>query len=385
MLAFLQLALQTVKRVISNRHTFLIFSFASLFYLVFYSIPYSNQAITQIHTAIVDMDQSKMSRDLTDELISTPMIFPESVTSDFSQAQADFHLAKFDVMIVIPPDFEADIRRGTPSAVSVFSNGAFPVKGRAVAAMTQLVVGQENIKEAAKRLVAEGLNPLAIKKMGMKGPSFVSQDLYNNISGYGVYLVPMVAVVIVQAVMFFGIGICLGGWAEQRHEKSFARRVFLSGKNFSAVFTGFFIIAFAWSLILEGLGLWLLGMPTMLNFPASILGIAAFSLAITAAAMALALAMGTNHYAAGMVLASAPSLFLSGLVFPFENFATWVIPFAWILPTTPACRAVLFASQEGANLLEVLPLITANLVQFAIYGLLLNWLYRRRYCNSKHI
>ena len=64
MLAFLQLALQTVKRVISNRHTFLIFSFASFFYLVFYSIPYSNQAITQIHTAIVDMDQSKMSLSL---------------------------------------------------------------------------------------------------------------------------------------------------------------------------------------------------------------------------------------------------------------------------------------------------------------------------------
>ena len=129
---------------------------------------------------------------------------------------------------------------------------------------------------------------------------------------------------------------------------------------------------------MEGLGLWLLDMPTLLNVPASLLSILSFSLAITAMAMSLALAMGTNRYAAGMVLASAPSLFLSGLVYPFENFAAWVMPFAWLMPTTPACRSILFTSQEGASLVDVLPLIGANLLQFAVYGAVLFWLYRRR-------
>lgn len=377
-MTFLQIAFETIKRVVANRNTFMIFSIASIFYLVFYSIPYSNQAITQIHCAIVDMDQSDRSRELTDKLISTPIIYPQIITGDFAKAKDGFLRSDYDVMVVIPEHFESDIGRGMPTTISVFSNGAFPVKGRAVAAISQLVVGQENVMVAAKRLVAQGLDARVVKKMTQTGPSFVSQDLYNNISGYGIYLVPMVAVVIVQAVMFFGIGISLGGWTEKRLEDDFARRIFGNSTNFFGVFTGFFLIAFCWTLLMEGLGLWILDMPTLLNVPASLLSILSFSLAITAMAMSLALAMGTNRYAAGMVLASAPSLFLSGLVYPFENFATWVMPFAWLMPTTPACRSILFTSQEGATLVDVLPLIGANLLQFAVYGAILVWLYRRR-------
>ncbi len=377
-MTFLQIAFETIKRVIANRNTFLIFSIASIFYLVFYSLPYSNQAITQIHCAIVDMDQSDRSQELTDKLISTPIIYPQIITGDFAKAKEGFLRSDYDVMVVIPENFDADVGRGMPTTVSVFSNGAFPVKGRAVTAISQLVVGQENVMVAAKRLVAQGLDARVVKKMTQTGPSFVSQDLYNNISGYGIYLVPMVAVVIVQAVMFFGIGISLGGWTEMRREEDFARRIFGNGTNFFGVFTGFFLIAFCWTLLMEGLGLWLLDMPTLLNVPASLLSIVSFSLAITAMAMSLALAMGTNRYAAGMVLASAPSLFLSGLVYPFENFAAWVMPFAWVMPTTPACRSILFTSQEGATLIDVLPLIGANLLQFALYGAVLVWLYRRR-------
>ena len=377
-MTFLQIAFETIKRVVANRNTFLIFSIASIFYLVFYSIPYSNQAITQIHCAIVDMDQSDRSRELTDKFISTPIIYPQVITGDFAKAKDGFLRSDYDVMVVIPENFDADVGRGMPTTVSVFSNGAFPVKGRAVAAITQLVVGQENVMVAAKRLVAQGLDARVVKKMTQTGPSFVSQDLYNNISGYGIYLVPMVAVVIVQAVMFFGIGISLGGWTEMRHKEDFARRIFGNSTSFFGVFTGFFLIAFCWTLLMEGLGLWVLDMPTLLNLPASILSIFTFSLAITAMAMSLALAMGTNRYAAGMVLASAPSLFLSGLVYPFENFAAWVVPFAWLMPTTPACRSILFTSQEGATLVDVLPLIGANLLQFAVYGAILVWLYRRR-------
>lgn len=377
-MTFLQTTFETIKRVVTNHNTFLIFSIASIFYMVFYSIPYSNQAITQIHCAIVDMDQSDRSRELTDKLISTPIIYPQIITGDFAKAKDGFLRADYDVMVVIPENFDADVGRGMPTTVSVFSNGAFPVKGRAVAAISQLVVGQENVMVAAKRLVAQGLDARVVKKMTQTGPSFVSQDLYNNISGYGIYMVPMVAVVIVQAVMFFGIGISLGGWTEMRREEDFARRIFGNSTSFFGVFTGFFLIAFCWTLLMEGLGLWLLDMPTLLNVPASLLSILSFSLAITAMAMSLALAMGTNRYAAGMVLASAPSLFLSGLVYPFENFAAWVMPFAWVMPTTPACRSIVFTSQEGATLVDVLPLIGANLLQFAVYGAILVWLYRRR-------
>ena len=88
--------------------------------------------------------------------------------------------------------------------------------------------------------------------------------------------------------------------------------------------------------------------------------------------------MNSNRYAAGLVLASAPSVFLSGLVFPMENFAAWVLPFAWMIPTTPGCQAIVLASQEGATIAQILPQISANLAQAIIYGTLAYLMLKKR-------
>ena len=108
-------------------------------------------------------------------------------------------------------------------------------------------------------------------------------------------------------------------------------------------------------------------MPTLFNLPATIVAIVAFTLSLTALGIFLALWMNTNRYAAGLVLASAPSVFLSGLVFPMENFAPWVLPFAWMIPTTPACQAIIFASQEGAQLVDIAPMLAASIAQAIVY------------------
>ena len=95
--------------------------------------------------------------------------------------------------------------------------------------------------------------------------------------------------------------------------------------------------------------------------------------------MLLTLLVGTYRYAPALVLASAPSVFLCGLVFPMENFAAWVIPFAWMIPTTPACQALVFASQEGASLSQIAHLVGASLLQFAVYGSLMLFVFSKRY------
>ena len=79
--------LQTIRHAVFSHESFMIFAIASLFYLVFYGLPYDNQIIVKIPTAIVDMDQSRVSRDLTDKLKATAVIDCVIQTADFSQAQ----------------------------------------------------------------------------------------------------------------------------------------------------------------------------------------------------------------------------------------------------------------------------------------------------------
>lgn len=379
MTAWLKTVLLTIKNAIVSRDTFLIFAIASLFYLVFYALPYDNQIIVRIPTAIVDMDQTERSHDFVNKISSAQTVDARLITADYNQAREQFTRNEVDVIVVIGQEFSRDLARGEPVAVHVFSNGAMPVKGRAVSSSLLTIVAEENTVEVISRLLHKGLNPTVAKSMTQAAPSMVSQDLFNNIGGYGYYTVPLVAVVIVQAVMFFGIGIALGQWLEANPRPGFIAQAFRSKSGLMAVFSGFVLIAFFWGLFLEAFGLAVLGMPTFLNAAATLAALAAFALSVCALAMLLTLLMGTYRYAPALVLASAPSVFLSGLVFPMENFATWVIPFAWMIPTTPACQALVFASQEGANLSHVAHLIAASFLQFAVYGSLMLFVFSRRY------
>ena len=356
----------------------MVFAIASLFYLVFYALPYDNQIIVKIPTAIVDMDQSRTSQDFTDKLRSAAVIDTVLETADFSQAREAFRRSEADVIVVIGENFSREILRGEQTVVTVFSNGAVPVKGRAVSAAVLALVTQENMVSAASRLVAQGLNPILVKQMAMAPSPFTSQDLYNNISGYGYYTVPMVAIVIVQAVMLFGTGIALGGWLSAAKPPEFFKAAMTSPAQFLYVALGFLAIALFWSFFIESFGLALLTMPTLINPPAVIIAILLFTVSLTALAIFLTLWMNTNRYAAGLVLASAPSVFLSGLVYPMENFAFWTLPFAWVIPTTPACQAIVLASQEGASIADIAPMLSASAAQAIVYSVLAYLMLKKR-------
>lgn len=366
----LNIFLETIRKAVFSHDSFMIFAIASLFYLVFYALPYDNQIIVKIPTAIVDMDQSRLSQDLTNKIQSTSVVQTVLKTSDFTAAQNAFRRSEVDVMIVIGESFSEDIGRGEKTVITVFSNGSLPVKGRAVSASLLSIVAEENIVQSASRLVSQGLNPVLVKQMSMQPSTFSSQDLFNNISGYGYYTVPMVAIVIVQAVLLFGVGIALGGWLSAENAPDFFNTAMQSPTAFTPVFLGFWFIAFFWACFIEGFGLSVLSMPTLANPWATLIAIVAFTLSLTALAVFMALWMNTNRYAAGLVLASAPSVFLSGLVFPMENFASWVLPFAWMIPTTPGCQAIVLASQEGALLSDIASLVLINLIQATVYGTL---------------
>ena len=85
----LRIFLQTIRHAIFSHDSFMVFAIASLFYLVFYALPYDNQIIVKIPTAIVDMDQSRTSQDFTDKLRSAAVIDTVLETADFSQEQVE--------------------------------------------------------------------------------------------------------------------------------------------------------------------------------------------------------------------------------------------------------------------------------------------------------
>ena len=375
---------ETIKRSFFSLDTFLIFAVASFFYLVFYALPYDNQVITKIPTAIVDLDQSEHSRELALTIESVPSVKTALRTANLDEAINAFKERHLDVIVVIPNHYSRDVARAEQTTLTIFSNGAMPVKGRAVSAAVLAIAAQENVGSALSHAVQAGLNPIVVKQMQLQPPAMVSQDLFNNISGYGYYTVPMVAVVIIQAVMLYGVGIGLGGWLSRRSQLPFISEALQTPNRFICIAAGFFVISLFWGFMIEGLGLAILGIPTLVNLCATIVSLVCFSLAISALAVFITLLMGDNRYAVCLTLASAPSVFLSGMIYPMESFADWVIPIAWLIPSTPACKSIVFASQEGASIAAIAPYLSASLLQFALYSAGIVWLLKKKYCSNQN-
>ena len=365
----LSLMFEMIRSAILNRNSFAILAIASAFYLLFYAWPYSNQLIIEIPTAIVDMDHSEKSREWIETIDATPAAKVISIGASFDQAKERFKRGEVDVIVVLPQDLARDTLRGVPTAITVFANGAYPVKGRAVGSAVTLIAAQENAKLTATQLVRHGMDPVKTKVMSILPPNFVSQDLFNPISGYGLYTVSVVATIILQGIMLFGTCIVFGGWLGEGKKNVFIQTIVNEPSKFFVVMGAFWTIALFWGFFVEGLGLSALDMPTFMEPIATTVAILFFTLAIICLAMMLSLLMGSNHYAATLcVIASAPCVFLTGMIFPLDNAPVWVTALAQFIPTTPGANALVAASQEGASVREILPYLGVLTAQIVGYG-----------------
>ena len=377
----LSLMFAMIRAAILNRNSFAILAIASAFYLLFYAWPYSNQLIIEIPTAVVDMDHSEKSREWIETIDATPAAKVISIGASFDQAKEQFKRGEVDVIVVLPQDLARDTLRGMPTAITVFANGAYPVKGRAVGSAVTLIAAQENAKLTATQLVRHGLDPVKTKVMSILPPNFVSQDLFNPISGYGLYTVSVVATIILQGIMLFGTCIVFGGWLGEGKKNPFIETIVKEPSKLFVLVGAFWTIALFWGFFVEGLGLSALDMPTFTEPVATTVAILFFTLAIISLAVMLSLLMGSNHYAATLcVIASAPCVFLTGMIFPLDNAPLWVTALAQFIPTTPGANALVAASQEGATVREILPylgVLTAQIVGYAGLAWMLLKKYRK--------
>ena len=377
----LSLMFAMIRAAILNRNSFAILAIASAFYLLFYAWPYSNQLIIEIPTAVVDMDHSEKSREWIETIDATPAAKVISIGASLDQAKDQFKRGEVDVIVVLPQDLARDTLRGIPTAITVFANGAYPVKGRAVGSAVTLIAAQENAKLTATQLVRHGLDPVKTKVMSILPPNFVSQDLFNPISGYGLYTVSVVATIILQGIMLFGTCIVFGGWLGEGKKNLFIETIVKEPSKFFVLVGAFWTIALFWGFFVEGLGLSALDMPTFTEPVATTVAILFFTLAIISLAVMLSLLMGSNHYAATLcVIASAPCVFLTGMIFPLDNAPLWVTALAQFIPTTPGANALVAASQEGATVREILPYLGVLTAQIVGYGGLA-WMLLKKYRN----
>lgn len=366
---FWALAGSIIKRGIINHDTFIIFVGATAFYLVFYAWPYSNQQLTHIPTAVVDLDNSSASRNVVTRLTSLTMVHVAQVTHDAAQGQALYKNEKVDAVITIPEGFEADVLAGKPTSLRLTANGAYPVKARAAMASFMAVANEVNMASVGVNLMRAGADVSQLKTLTHKPVALTDQSLYNTLAGYAAYIVPLVMPVIVQAVLLMCIGLTLGGWLSQAQAPEILKTILGSVKGFAAFFTCFWLFGLMWMLYAMGPDFVLFDYTSLKNPSGTLIVALLFVSAVVWMGLSATLLMNSHAYVAQcLVLISAPCVFLTGAVFPPFDFLLPARIVADLLPTTPGCIAMVNAAQNGASTTSIMPLIVHLLVLNGLYA-----------------
>jgi ABC-2 type transport system permease protein len=342
-----QIFVGELRAALSDRGVVIIILGASVFYALFYPLPYQSQVATGLPVIVVDQDHSASSRDLIRRVSATEQIRIHAVISELRQAEARVRDMQASGILVIPPDFERDILRRQPVQVGAYGNAAF------VVLYSQVVTGMVNAVQnfsaeiVRERQLSSGRPPLLADTLAE--PLAVDlQELYNPDGGYANYIVPAVLVLILQQTFLIGIGMMGAGQREQ-------------GASAARGLVDLLARAGAYLLLLALLlGFYLLVVYEVFEFPrfGRLRDVYVLMLPFFLAVIFLGLALGQLFRSREtalqtMMLLSLPAVFLAGFAWPAEVMPAALVWLGQLIPSTAGIDGFVRVYQMGASLEEV--------------------------------
>lgn len=353
--------LDTWRTVARTRPALMILVLAGLLYGFYYPAAYRHESARQQPVAVVDLDGGALAGRLVERLAAAPQLRIVQRDADLAAARQRLLAREVDAIVVVPAGFERGLLAGTrPDALAFFVNGAYVVRTSAVAEGLQTVLADAVAELARAPAQALGLRTLQpVQKL--------EHPLFNTREGYGSYVVPAVAVIIVHQTLLMGIGLVLA----QRRERG---EVYASGAELLGAALAFGSLGTLSALFYFGFVFWFQDYPRG-GQPAVVL---CATLLFVAATVAFALFVGSffdrgERPAQVLAASSALLFFLSGLPWPFSAMPAPLAALAQTLPSTAGVQALVKVNQMQATLPEVAPEL-ATLAGLALaYGVLAAW------------
>ena len=363
-------------------------------YAVYYPTPYINQTVTKVPVAVVDLDNTVMSRQLIQMAAASQQVNVKSVYAEMQEAEAAMAREEIFGFMVIPENMEKDIRGNHPVSVNIFTHGAYVMLHGAIGTAFSTCALTLGATHKVKQIALSKKVP-STSAMAMRDPIPISiQTLFNSSGSYSNYVVPSVLVVILQQSLI--IGICVlggrppaaggrgrgGAWGGSRAHRRFRRRFRDSAVENETAEIRYFGRSLAYFLHYCSFILFYhCIIYNIFDFPrrGEILPMAVFSLVFLASVINLGMVVSQVFLRreSSMQLflyLSIPILFLANFSWPSYLMPRWMVSISYILPSTFAVPAWLSIEQMGADIYEVAPRLYQLAVQAIVYlflGLLL--------------
>lgn len=386
--------LATWRATFTDAGMVLLLVLAPLLYGFFYPWPYSTEVAQRVPVAVVDLDHSGLSRQITRFAQASPRLQVQPLASEAEARQALWE-GRIVGYAVLPRDLKRDVLRGRQAVVPVAANGGYLLLNKTVLYGFAEAVGTVSAGIELRQLGARGVPPEIANALRDPVPlQAVAQ--FNPTEGYGSSLVPAVAVLILQQTLLMAAGMLIGTWAEaetagsnggepasesqkpsapgntEPHAVSTSPAGW-AGRVIALAIPNALLGAFYFGWLFQWQGYGHGG-----NVPASVLLIALFSLACSALGCLLGLLLRNRERAMQLLLFGAlPLFFLSGHPWPVSALPELLQVLRWLSPSTPAIEASIRLNQMGASLHDVAPQLLALLGLGGAGFALLAWMGRR--------
>ena len=344
---FFRTAREELRAIFGDRAVVLVMIGGSIFYALFYPLPYQSQVATALPVAVVDHDGSALSRQLVRWIDGTEQVRVTVNTPDIRQVHDAVRRKALAGYVEIPNDFGRRVLRGEPARIAVFANAAYIVLYSQVANATASasLAFSRNIVEQ-RLLVGEERSPEASLALAM--PITVDlQELYNPDGGYANYVVPAVLILILQQT--FLIGICMVQVGRRKQGRSEATPDVMVARL--GVYLALMYLVFGFYLVVVYN---LFGFPHPGSAGLALVAVLPGFVAIILLGFFLGCLFPSRETALQvMMLASVPALFLAGFAWPAEAMPGWLVKLGLLIPSTGSIDAFVRVYQMGAGLAEI--------------------------------
>lgn len=376
MRGFFRQFLAELKVAMQDKGVLMLWLLAPLAYAFFYPWPYSREVVQQVPVAVVDADQSSLSRQIIRYTSASPQLEIHVLPSE-SAAQHALWRGEIAGYALIPKDLKRDVSRGRPAAIAILGNGSYIMLNKTVLTGFASAVGTVSAGIEIRKLQAAGIS--ARQANIIREPvTLAAAPLFNRNEGYGSSLVPAVAVLILQQTLLMATAM-FSATLRERHALNANAGQWLAricALALPSALVGLFF--FGWLF-------WLQGYAHGGNLIGSLLLLPPFTLAIAAYGCLVGLLLGERERVLYLLLASSlPLFFLSGYAWPANALPEPLQYLRWLSPSTPAIHGSVLLNQMGANARDVIDYLATLALQAITAFVLLCLAAKKQAVNPKN-
>jgi ABC-2 type transport system permease protein len=338
----------TWKSIFQDKAALLLFFISGIVYSFFYPLPYSAESVRGVPVAVVDQDNSALSRQLIRYAGAHPGIDVVRVTTRPEEAQELIWQGDAAGAMFIPADFSRKVLAGAAPEVEVSGNGSYPLLNKVVLNGLAEVAGTLSAGVEIRRLSAA--TPSAMQAEALRQPlGTEALPMFNVREGYASYIVPGVVVLVMQQTFLLGIGLLFGSWSSAR---SFPYAP--TAASYFGALNAFALVVVLNAMYFFGFVFWWQDYPRGGNLVGTIVLTVLYSYAVAALGILIGTFFRTRERSIQLLVAtSMPIMFLSGLSWPTSAIPVPLQAASWLLPSTAAIQGFIATNQMGASLHEV--------------------------------